>query len=71
MTLDRTTVYIVTSLAAVIIGFIVWIVFMSAQHSTERQKLMPDCEYLGEPKYLRNISFFDCNGTIVLKRFKK
>ena len=26
------------------------------------------CEYLGRPKDLREVSFFDCNGVIVMRR---
>jgi hypothetical protein len=68
---DRIFIYNMIALAAVVIGVLVWAVFMGTKHSAKRQQLMPNCEYLGEPKYLNDVSFFDCNGTIVMKRIKQ
>ncbi len=68
---DRIWIYAIISAVAVIISILVWGWFMTTKHSDERRQLMPNCEYLGEPKYLNDVSFFDCNGTIVMKRVKK
>lgn len=36
------------------------------------QELMPGCIHLvSEPRDLNDLHFFDCNGTIVIKRYTK
>ena len=35
------------------------------------QKLMPDCTYLGSPRNLNDLGYFDCNVTILIKRLTK
>jgi len=68
---NRTWTYAIISAVAVIISSLGWVMFMATKHSAQRQQMMPNCEYLGEPKWLNEVSFFDCDGTIVMKRVKK
>ena len=32
------------------------------------RKLAKDCEYLGTPRDVNSVAFFDCNGVITIRR---
>ena len=52
------------------IGWLVIIAVPNEIARDEKAKLLADagCEYLGHPKYLNTVYFYDCSGEIRIKR---
>lgn len=52
-----------------------WLVIIAIPSEIDRDKKAkaltdPGCEFLGHPKYLNTVYFYDCNGDIRMKRVK-